>query len=226
VHDTLFKFLVLLGAAGEKAVTVQPDGTLRIAGELYYPVEPLLYRQKDSDKRVAFRVGPSGGITLYEDPTEELHKLRWWETSAFSIRLLALCVAVLASAPLFWGGALLWRAIRRIPPPAPPPARRARLWATLIAACLVLPAAVAAVQGQPENPEDILIRIQPVWKAVLLVLPQLAALLGLLSVVAAVRSWRRRWWGLVARLHYSAVALASVGVVWLLYYWNILGYRL
>ena len=170
-------------------------------------------------------MGPAGAVTLYEDPTEELHKLRWWETSAFSMRLLALCAAVLASAAVFWGGAALWRAIRRRPSPAPPPARRARLWAALIAVCLVIPVAVAVIQGQPENPEDILIRIQPVWKAVLLVLPQLAALLSLLSVVAAVRSWRRRWWGLVGRLHYSAVALASVGIVWLLYFWNILGYR-
>jgi hypothetical protein len=69
------------------------------------------------------------------------------------------------------------------------------------------------------------IRIQPVWKAILLVLPQLVALLSALAVLAAARSWRSRWWGFLTRLHYSAVALASVGLVWLLYYWNILGYR-
>jgi hypothetical protein len=96
----------------------------------------------------------------------------------------------------------------------------------LIVVCLSIPVAVAAIQGQPENPEDILIRIQPVWKAILLLLPQLVALLSLLSVVAAVRSWRSCWWGLVARLHYSLVALGSVGLVWLAHFWNILGYRL
>ena len=58
VHETLFKFLVLLGAADEKRVSVQDDGTLRIADDLYYPVGPLLYRQERSDKRVAFRAGP------------------------------------------------------------------------------------------------------------------------------------------------------------------------
>jgi len=82
------------------------------------------------------------------------------------------------------------------------------------------------VQGQPENPEEILIRIQPVWNVILLVLPQLVALLSALSLVAAARSWRGRWWGLFARLHYSTVALASAGLVWLLNFWNILGYRL
>ena len=186
----------------------------------------LLYRQKDSDKHVAFRVGPAGAVTLYEDPTGELHKLRWWETSAFSFRLLAVCLAVLSSAVLFWGGAALWRAVRGRPAPAPAASRRARLWTVLIVASVLIPVAVAAIQGQPENPEDILNRIQPVWNAILLVLPQLVALLSLLSVVAAVRSWRSRWWGPMARLHYSVVALASVGIVWLLHFWNILGYRL
>ena len=226
VHETLFKFLVLLGAAGEKSVSVQEDGALRIGDDVYYPVGSLLYRQKDSDKLVAFRVAPAGAVTLYEDPTEELHKLRWWETSAFTFRLLAVCVAVMSSAVLFWGGAALWRAVRRRPAPAPAPARRARLWTVLIVACLLIPVAVAVIQGQPENPEDVLNRIQPVWNAILLVLPQLVALLSAFSVVAAVRSWRSRWWGLAARVHYSAVALASVGLVWLLDFWNILGYRL
>ena len=226
VHDSLFKFLVLLGAADEKSVAVQQDGSLTIGDDLYYPVEPLLYRQKDSDKRVAFRVGPASAVTLYEDPTGELHKLRWWETSAFSFRLLAACVAVLVSAVLLWGGAALVRAARRRPSPSPAAARRARLFTVLIVASLLIPVAVALVQGQPENPEDILIRIQPVWNAILLVLPQLVAILSLLSVVAAVRSWRNGWWGLLARLHYSVVALASTSLVWLLHSWNILGYRL
>jgi CubicO group peptidase (beta-lactamase class C family) len=228
VHDSLFKFLVLLGAAEEKRVSVQDDGTLRVADDLYYPVEPLLYRQKDSDRMVAFRAGPGGAVTLYEDATEELHKLRWWETSAFSLRLLAACVAVLVSAVLAWGGASLWRAVLRRPSAAPLPAaaRRARLWTVLIVVCLSIPVAVAVIQGQPENPEDILIRIQPVWNAILLLLPQIVALLAVLSAVAAVRSWRSRWWGLVVRLHYSLVALASASLVWLLHFWNILGYRL
>ena len=226
VHDSLFKFLVLLGAAGEKHVSVQDDGSLRVADDLYFPVGPLLYRQKDSDRMVAFRAGPEGAFTLYEDPTEELHKLRWWETSAFSFRLLAGCIVVLASAVLLWGGAALWRAVRRRPSAAPAAARRARLWMVLTVACVAIPVVVALVQGQPENPEDILIRIQPVWNAMLLLLPQIAALLGALSAVAAVRSWRSRWWGIAARLHYSVVALASIGIVWLLYFWNILGYRL
>jgi hypothetical protein len=88
----------LFTAAEEKRVTVQADGTLRIRDDVYYPVDSLLYRQKDSDKLVAFRVGPAGAVTLYEDPTEELHKLRWWETSTFSTRLLAACAVLLSSA--------------------------------------------------------------------------------------------------------------------------------
>lgn len=226
VHETLFKFLVLLGAADEKPVSVQDDGSLRIRDDVFYPVEPLLYRQKDSDRLIAFRVETDGAVTLYEDPTEESHRLRWWETSAFSTRLLAACVVLLTSAVLAWGAGGLWRAARGRRSTAPPAAGRARLWVVLVVVCMAIPVLVALVQGQPENPEDIVIRIQPVWKAVLLILPQLAALLGALCLWDAARAWKNRWWGPLARLHYSVVALASAALVWLLHCWNILGYRL
>ena len=225
VHTTLFKFLVLLGAAEEKRVSLPGDGTLRVGDDVFLAVDATLYQQKGSDRRIAFKPTPEG-FTLYENPTEELHRLRFWETATFSAQLLAASLAVLATAVLGWGIAAFVRLARHRRSAAPSAARRARLWAVVIVGCTLVPVAVAIVEGQPENPEDILIRIAPVWNAILVVLPQLVALLAVLCVVDAVRAWRSRWWGLAARLHYTVVALAAVGLVWLLSFWNILGYRL
>jgi TctA family transporter len=49
-------------------------------------------------------------------------------------------------------------------------------------------------------------------------------LAGLL-VVMALLAWFRRYWGLVARIHYSLVAVAVVAFVWFLDAWNLLGFQ-
>jgi hypothetical protein len=47
-----------------------------------------------------------------------------------------------------------------------------------------------------------------------------------LLVVLALLAWFRRYWGLVARIHYSMVAVAVIAFVWFLHAWNLLGYHL
>ena len=53
------------------------------------------------------------------------------------------------------------------------------------------------------------------------ILPGLAGLL----IVLAVLAWARRKWSLIGRIHFSLVALSSVGFVWLLNAFNLLGYH-
>jgi len=40
-----------------------------------------------------------------------------------------------------------------------------------------------------------------------------------------VLAWWRRLWSLLARLHYTAVALAAVAFTWFLGTWSLLGFR-
>jgi hypothetical protein len=42
-------------------------------------------------------------------------------------------------------------------------------------------------------------------------------------VVLAALAWWNRYWGLVGRMHYALVALASVLFVWILVNWNLIG---
>jgi hypothetical protein len=60
----------------------------------------------------------------------------------------------------------------------------------------------------------------------LLVLPLLGAALGAAAMVFAILAWSRPWWRLPARLHYAAVALATVGFTWFAATWNLLGFHL
>jgi hypothetical protein len=60
---------------------------------------------------------------------------------------------------------------------------------------------------------------------VALALAMLAVVPVAASLVFAVLVWRRRAWSLFARLHYTLAALAAVGFLWVINYWNLLGYR-
>ncbi len=59
-----------------------------------------------------------------------------------------------------------------------------------------------------------------------LALPVLAVLLAAATLPAAWFAWRRGYWSLPARLHYSAVVLGLLAFALLLNQWNLLGWRL
>ena len=52
-----------------------------------------------------------------------------------------------------------------------------------------------------------------------------ACILAAGPVAFAVIAWKRRYWDFTARLHYSLIALGFIGMVWLMYYWRLLGFR-
>lgn len=59
--------------------------------------------------------------------------------------------------------------------------------------------------------------------SVLLFLPVALALLAVGMAASTVLAWWQRYWGWFGRLHYSALTLLALGVVWVLWYWNLMG---
>jgi hypothetical protein len=57
----------------------------------------------------------------------------------------------------------------------------------------------------------------------LLLVPPATALLGVAVAVCAIVAWRRRFWTVAGRLHYSVLAAAIVVYALVLGYWNLLG---
>jgi hypothetical protein len=53
----------------------------------------------------------------------------------------------------------------------------------------------------------------------------LAAGLTAGMVVCAGLAWRRRYWGVVGRAHYTLLTLGALGFIWFLNHWNLLGFR-
>ena len=65
-------------------------------------------------------------------------------------------------------------------------------------------------------------RMTPLARAVLL-LPLLSAVLTGLTLFLAVLAWRRGYWSLWRRLHYSLLGLSGLAFMGSLHYWNLLG---
>jgi hypothetical protein len=60
---------------------------------------------------------------------------------------------------------------------------------------------------------------------VVLRLGVLAAVLTVGALIYGVLAWKKSYWGIAARVHYTLVTVAAVAFVWFLNYWNLLGWR-
>lgn len=126
-----------------------------------------------------------------------------------------IAVLLLVSALVVWPIAWLWRRLRKHSATHPTAAGRAR-WVAAVAALLALGflgAIAAALPGTLAHNPFILAFGLPSDKAWISVLPWLGLLATLGATAFAVAAWRSHWWSTVARVHYTLVALAGLGLV-------------
>lgn len=226
VHRGADKIAVLAGMPmPDLRVEIQGDTALvAMVGatrERLHPAgAPAVFVRPGLDpRRYFFEAGADGRATRVHTDYASLERIAWWEARRASLGVLAACLVVFASAVGAWLLSRLRRRWREVP--------KALGWIRALAAAasachlafaLGLAAALAALGAQG------VFHPFPLWVRALFALPLVGAVLGLLTLPAAVRVWRRRlgpWW---SRLHYTAVALAAVVVVPLLAYWNLLGF--
>lgn len=137
---------------------------------------------------------------------------------------LGLTVLILLSALLGWPVASLIRHLRKRRSAATGLAVTAR-WvagAAALVAIAFLFALAWTIQRTARSSPFILAFGLPGTAAPLFLLPWVALVLGLVAVTLAVAAWRRRWWGIVSRTHYTLVSLASLSFFALLAYWRLL----
>jgi CubicO group peptidase (beta-lactamase class C family) len=225
-HTSVTKLVALL--AGLK-VAANEDGTVTVStgrgSRRFVEVEPLVFRELDGPFKVVFQEGKGDDIAylfIADAPAVAAVRRPWYELRAVQLGLLAGCGAVFASALLFWpalaftarGGS--WPGLKR---------DRASAWLSCLAwlsslACLGLTAALAYVI---DDPNEIAFGLTPALRA-LLAATQICAVLAALAVVGCLVAWKKGYWRLSGRVHYTLVALAGVGFVAWLYHWNLLAF--
>ena len=207
------------------------DGTLLVpmAGLefRFVEVEPLYFRQVDGSFSMVFREDDQGRIThMFTDimPEYGLVKLAWYETPGFNMVLIQVCVLILLSM-LPVG---LIRAIRnrRADMNQTPASRGSRVAGSIIfGICLLdllflIGLAIWFRTMRPSELHGLSLIVE-----IVIGLGLLAALLTPAALVYTVLAWKDRYWGVAFRIYYTLVTIAAMAFVWLLHYWNWLGWR-
>jgi CubicO group peptidase (beta-lactamase class C family)/uncharacterized integral membrane protein len=219
------------GLVGEGAIEISDpgDGTLllSIAGYewRFVEVEPLYFRQVDGQFGMVFREDDQGRIThVYTDlmPQYTGVKLNWYETPGFNLPLLLVCVLVfLSMIPV-----VVIRFIRNRRPSSDRKfaSRGARMAYWIIVGICVLNLLFVVGMIPGFSPPTELLGAQLIVKIVLGV-GVLSAVLTVGALIYGVLAWKRGYWGIAARVHYTLVTVAALAFVWFLNYWNLLGWR-
>lgn len=190
----------------------------------FIQIEPLVFRKIDDDTLLVFHEDSSGNVTdaflsLY--PQSALIKNRWFETTGFNLGLLALYMVLFLSFPIIQAITFLIQRRRIDMTPAGLPARGAQLVAVLVS-LLSLAVAAGAFASVILDPYNLFIGHLNAWPFVSAA-SIVVVLLTLAMVIFTALAWKRRFWGLPGRIHYTLVALGACGFVWFMTFWNILG---
>jgi CubicO group peptidase (beta-lactamase class C family) len=226
-YTTLEKVGVLFGFSTVK-IGDSGNGTLLFSTPWgkwrFAETKPLYFRQVDGPFHILFREDERGRIThMFTDytPMFAFEKLAWYETPAFNLALALSCVLVFVSMiPV-----VLIRFIRdrRASSDRKPTSRGARVAYWIIGGISVLNLLFvvgAVVWGNPVP----LFGVSLIYKIVL-GLGVLSAVLTVGALIYGVLAWKRGYWGIASRAHYTLVTVAAVAFVWFLNYWNLLGWR-
>jgi hypothetical protein len=228
--STLPKIIGLFGAYMVN-ISDPGDGTLlaNIHGlELRFAeVEENYFRQVDGPFSLVFREDEQGRIRyLYTDlmPQFAAIKLDWYETPAFSMAILSVCLLVFLTAiPVAVIRMIRNRRLRVGSKPAYGGANGA-YWIVLGISLLNLLFLAGIQLGGPMVMENVLLD-PPLLIKIVLGIGVTSAVLTVGALVYAVRAWKKGYWSIAARLYYTLATVAAVAFVWFLNHWNMLGWR-
>ncbi len=227
VPQTTLESLANLTELGYVRVIEEADGavTLRAvtsAGEASIQgreAAAQLFVSSDGRKRFAFGGMQAGIATLLvmdDSPHVAFERIAWYDAPTVRLRILAISLVIILSFPMLAG---LRRILARRKTIVREPSSRLQLGA----AAALAGTAVLVIAGMVGF---IWISAMGYWLALyttlLSILSWLCVLLSLLVTFCAVHVWIRSTWSPLRRVHYSVFALAGLGFVWCLDFWNVI----
>jgi len=222
-YGTSEKLKLVLGI---QRIQAQDDGSLLLSSlagsRRYVEVEPLLF-QRDDGKRVdyfdsfSFRAGPDGKIQYLLANMGGFQKLPWYETMGFILLHSAIVLLLFLSIPI---AAIIWRASPRLREQAARQPRDARLARWLLGLLVGLYFISQGGMFSAFTSEAAVLYGRAVGYTVGQFLAIPVAILAVGAVVFTLLAWRRGYWNLAWRIHYTLVTLGAVSVVWWYFNWK------
>jgi len=213
-------------AAPPITVSVMPkEGRLLVTGlgehpAQFVPTSDGVFTQVEGPLHIAFTTDSSGAVSrLSVDayPFMGTERVPWIETPS-------LWYLALGSSALLFISAILTVFYRRRGIKALPREQKRAVWLSFAGAVwffltfIVLGAVIAS------NIANLGGAI-PTSLKVALVMPILFVLLTIALVIAAIDVWRRSYWGVGRRIHFTLIVIAAVAVSLFFAQWNMLGWR-
>jgi CubicO group peptidase (beta-lactamase class C family)/uncharacterized integral membrane protein len=206
------------------------EGTLlvKIPGEVrqYAELEPLVYREVDGQSKLVFKEDDRGRVTLAfagDIPHMALIKLKWHERPTFHYFLIGFSLLFFLIAAVGWPLAALSRRICGRTIPGNPAPRAARFLAWLMSVCFII--FLILLAAALSNTDEVMFGV-PLLLKVGLAFPLVAAVLALGVLGYTFLAWVKKYWYGCRRLTYTLVLVAAAVFLWLLYFYNLLGWRL
>jgi len=207
------------------------DGALQmilpagLGSKRWAEVGPNIFREVGGQETLIFREDSRGRVThAFSSEFGEfaLVKLKGYQTPGFHILLIATLSILFLTAILGWPLGALSRALLRRPPVGRPAPVAARWLAGMMCALFLL--LILGILFLVSNTDQIAYGV-PVLLKVVLVFPIVGAVLGIGVLIFAILAWKKKYWTIYGRLHYSLILLSGVVFLWLLNYWNLLGWK-
>jgi CubicO group peptidase (beta-lactamase class C family)/uncharacterized integral membrane protein len=206
------------------------EGTLlvKIPGDVqqYAELEPLVFRQVDGQSLLVFKEDDRGRVTLAfagDFPHMALFKLKWHEQPMLHYVIIGFCVLFFVIAALGWPLAALSRKICRRKVEGNPAPKTARLVAGLMSGCFLI--FLILLASALKNTEEVMFGV-PLLLKVALVFPLIAAVLAVGVLGFTLLAWGKKYWYGCRRLTYTLILIAAVVFLWVLCFYNLIGWRL
>ncbi|MBP1702722.1 MAG: FmtA-like protein [Chloroflexi bacterium] len=206
---------------GNFRIAVNPDRTLSILRQTFYETEPLVYASQDGTDTLVFHQAASGDSTHMQFnsiPLFAYERISWYETSRFNLLIFSACYMLLLTVILaaFIG---IFKRRKGVKGESGLPGI-ARIWAFIISVVfLLVPAAIgiyAILDFKFAFPFYMITTLAIIFAACVMVVG---------PVIFTILAWVRRFWDFPGRLHYTLITIAMLDMVWLMYYWRLLGFR-
>lgn len=166
-----------------------------------------------------------GRTMLMSDGPMTYSKAPWYATSQFTVATFVAALLIILGTLITWFIGLILRIIRGQKNHDAKLALAAR-WTAVAFSITTLGLVLGYVITNEIDPAYgvplTVFGVVPAWAHLIDQLPILLAFLAVPILIFAILAWHKRFWGAFSRIHYSLFSAATLVLIWLFYYWNLL----
>lgn len=199
--------------------------TLSLTGapKRYIEIEPNVFQEEGSENKLVFHSDDNGNITeaFYNPlPLTALVKNKWYSAIGFNLVLLSFCLLLFLSVIIRGIVSIILHFIGKKESTRQQLAkniRRTEFIVSFLSICCLLNAFASNIDIY-----NVYIGNLPLWLYTQPITVFIALLMFVMIFLTA-QVWKKNIWSLSGRIYNTLITMATVGFVWFMYFWNILG---